>query len=123
VEYIDEDSSGEENNGVNSDSEYISPQRLRGGCDDDSYDEGEDIQFEDADEFEYDEESACSAHGFNPADRNGDYLVVRLRGGADNGNHDDPNKDYDCRLDRPRWTHRSQRHPPCPEPHRCHWRD
>ena len=37
---------------INSDSEYIPPQRLRGGFDDDSYDEGEGIQF--ADEFEYD---------------------------------------------------------------------
>jgi hypothetical protein len=52
VEYIDEDFSGEENDGVNSDSEYIPPQRLRGGFDDDNYDEGEGIQF--ADEFEYD---------------------------------------------------------------------
>ncbi len=43
-----------------------------------------------------DEESACSAHDFDPSDRNGDYLVVvRLRGGADNGNHDDPDKNYD----------------------------
>jgi hypothetical protein len=96
VDYIDEDFSGEENSSVASGSEYIPPQRLRGGCDDDNEDDGDDIQFEDVDEFEYDEESACSAHGFdNPADRNGDYLLVRLRGGADNGNHDDPDKDYD----------------------------
>jgi hypothetical protein len=99
VEYIDEDSSGDENDGDYSDSEYIPPQRLRGGCDDDNYVEGDDIQFEVDDDFEYDEESAFSAHGFNPAYRNGDYRVVRLRGGADNGNHDDPNRDYDWPAD------------------------
>ncbi len=43
--------------------------------------------------------SACSAHGFNPAYRNGDYRVVRLRGGADNGNHDDRDRDYDWPAD------------------------
>ncbi len=80
VVYSDEDLSGEESSSVTSDSEYIPPQRLRAGCDDDNYDEGGDIQFED--EFEYDEESACSAHGFDTADRNEDYLVVRLRGGT-----------------------------------------
>ncbi len=37
--------SEDENSSVASDSEYIPPQRLRGGCDDDNYDEGEDIQF------------------------------------------------------------------------------
>ncbi len=93
VDYVDDGFSEGENSSVASDSEYIPPQRLRGGCDDDNYDEGDDIQFED--EFEYDEESACSAHGFDPAGRNKDYLVVRLRGGADNGNHDNPDDDYD----------------------------
>jgi hypothetical protein len=100
VDYLDDnDFSGMESSSVASDSEYIPPQRLRGGCDDDNYDEGDDIQFEVDDDFEYDEESACSAHGFNPAYRNGDYRVVRLRGGADNGNHDDPNRDYDWPAD------------------------
>ncbi len=109
VESIDEDFSGEENNSVGSDSENISvasdseyfpPQRLRGGCHDDSYDEGDDIQVEVEDDFEYDEESACSAHGVDPVNRNEDYLVlVRLRGGADDGNHDDPDKDYDWPAD------------------------
>jgi hypothetical protein len=112
VEYIDEDSSGDENDGDNFDSEYIPPQRLRGGCDDDNYVEGDDIQFEVDDDFEYDEESACSAHGFDPADCNGDYLAVRLsevdsnggylasrlRGGADDESQD-PKDDYDWRAD------------------------
>ncbi len=81
VEYIDEDFSGEESNSVAYDSEYIPPQRLRGSCDDDNYDEGDDIQVEVENDFRHDEESAFSAHGINPADRNGDYLEVRLRGG------------------------------------------
>ncbi len=43
---IDEDFSGEEDISVGSESEYDPPQRLRGGCDDDNYDDGEDIQVE-----------------------------------------------------------------------------
>ena len=73
VDYHDDDFSGMESSSVASDSEYISPQRLRGGCDDDNYVEGDDIQFEVDDDFEYDEESAFAAHGFDPADRNEDY--------------------------------------------------
>ena len=98
VEYIDEDFSSNENDSVTSDSEYIPPERLRGGCDDDNYDEGDDIQFADEDDFQYDEESACSAHGFDPVDRNEGYLATRLRGGAEDGN-DDALDDYDWRAD------------------------
>ena len=98
VEYIDEDFSGNENDSVTSDSEYIPPERLRGGCDDDNYDEGDDIQFAVEDDFQYDEESACSAHGFDPVDRNEGYLATRLRGGAEDGN-DDALDDYDWRAD------------------------
>ena len=98
VEYIDEDFSGNENDSVTSDSEYIPPERLRGGCDDDNYDEGDDIQFAVEDDFQYDEESACSAHGFDPVDRNEGYLATRLRGGAEEGN-DDALDDYDWRAD------------------------
>jgi hypothetical protein len=103
VDYLNDDDSEMESSSVASDSEYIPPQRLRGGFDDDFYGEGEDIQVED--EFEYDEESAISAHGFDPADRNEDYRVVRLRGGADDANQDaddenqDPLDDYDWRAD------------------------
>jgi hypothetical protein len=69
-------------------------------CDDDkNYDEDDDIQVEVEDDFEYDEESACSAHGFDPADRNEDYLEVRLRGGADDDNYDDPDENYDWPAD------------------------
>ncbi len=60
MEYIDGDSSEDANDGDNSDSEYIPPQRLRGGCDDDNYVEGDDIQFEVGDDFEYDDECVFS---------------------------------------------------------------
>ncbi len=63
VDYVDDDFS-EENKSEDSDSEYISPQRLRGGCDNDYNDEGDDMQVDD--DFVYDEESALSAHGFHP---------------------------------------------------------
>ncbi len=95
---IDEDFSAEEDSN-GSDSEDHPLQKLRGGCDDDNYDEGDDIQVEVEDHFEYDEESACSAHGFDPVDRNKDYLVVRLRGGADEENHVVSDDDYDWRAD------------------------
>jgi hypothetical protein len=96
---LDENFSEDAEINIGSDSEYDPPQRLRGGCDDDNYDEGDDIQVEVEDDFEYDEESACSAHGFDPADRNGDYLEVRLRGGADEDNHGDPDENYDWPAD------------------------
>jgi hypothetical protein len=96
---IDEDFSGEEETSVGSDSEDDPPQRLRDGCDDDYYDEGEDIEVEVDDDFEYDEESAFSAHGFDHVDHNDDYLEVRLRGGADDVNHDDEDANYDWLAD------------------------
>ena len=51
VDYLNDDDSEMESSSVASESEYIPPQRLRGGFDDDNYDKGEGIQF--ADEFEY----------------------------------------------------------------------
>ena len=51
------------------------------------------------DDVEYDEESAFSAHGFDPADRNEDYRVVRLRGGADDGNQNADNENQDAKDD------------------------
>ncbi len=50
MDYIDEDFSGEENNSVGSDSDisvasdsdYIPPQKLRGGADEDNHDEDDD---------------------------------------------------------------------------------
>jgi hypothetical protein len=98
---LDENFSEDAEISIGSDSEYDPPQRLRGGCDDDNYDEGDDIQVEVEDDFVYDEESAISAHGFDPADRNEDYQVVvfRLRGGADEVNHVEDDDDYDWRAD------------------------
>jgi hypothetical protein len=96
VDYLDDDFS-EENKSEDSDSEYISPQRLRGGCDNDYNDEDDDIQVDD--NVVYDEEPALSAHDFHPDEDHGNYIVTRLRGGADEDNHVEDIVDYDWRAD------------------------